>query len=521
MKKYCIGSMIICFMSINILYAETIKPEISKVIVYHDSAMIKKEAKVILNKAVNEIVITNLPAAMVDESVQVIVKDAVLQDVRLETTYLQKGDAKRINTVLEKLNAIKDDITGKQNEIASINSVLEYIKKGSTSPFSIKMTAAEMNSILQLIEQYSNQSYIKIAKLQQALQKLNQEKERLEKELALLKANEASKTLKLTVYNTGNNNATVLLQYITGNAGWDMEYDMRTDTEKSTTDITCNALVAQNTGEDWNNVAVELSTAKPFVATQLPQLNPWYLDIYRPVYYKESAKSMAVQDEDALSRAPSPEEMPEIQQEAIAISFLVKGHKTIPSDGNRYKLAIASSVTGCTLRYTTIPKILAYIMLEGEFVNPFDFPLQSGSVTVYLDGKYVNSFSLNKIYVPKETVTIGLGVDESIAVERKLVSKKTEYKGIVNKTKRIEYVYSITLNNGKKRDITVTVQDTIPVSQNEKIEVILVNKDTIGATIDNQGKVTWNVVLGSNQKKELKVHFTVEYPDNVQITGLE
>ena len=521
MKKYCIGSMIICFMSINILYAETIKPEISKVIVYHDSAMIKKEAKVILNKAVNEIVITNLPAAMVDESVQVIVKDAVLQDVRLETTYLQKGDAKRINTVLEKLNAIKDDITGKQNEIASINSVLEYIKKGSTSPFSIKMTAAEMNSILQLIEQYSNQSYIKIAKLQQALQKLNQEKERLEKELALLNTNEASKTLKLTVYNTGNNNATVLLQYITGNAGWDMEYDMRTDTEKSTTDITCNALVAQNTGEDWNNVAVELSTAKPFVATQLPQLNPWYLDIYRPVYYKESAKSMAVQDEDALSRAPSPEEMPEMQQEAIAISFLVKGHKTIPSDGNRYKLAIASSVTDCTLRYTTIPKILAYIMLEGEFVNPFDFPLQSGSVTVYLDGKYVNSFSLNKIYVPKETVTIGLGVDESIAVERKLVNKKTEYKGIVNKTKRIEYVYSITLNNGKKRDITVTVQDTIPVSQNEKIEVILVNKDTIGATIDNQGKVTWNVVLGSNQKKELKVHFTVEYPDNVQVAGLE
>ncbi len=129
MKQYCIGSMIICLMSINILYAEIIKPEITRVIVYHDSAMIKKEAKMMLNKAVNEIVITNLPAAMVDESVQVIVKDAALQDVRLETTYLQKGDAKRINTVLEKLNAIKDDITAKQNEIASINSVLEIYQE--------------------------------------------------------------------------------------------------------------------------------------------------------------------------------------------------------------------------------------------------------------------------------------------------------------------------------------------------------------------------------------------------------
>jgi hypothetical protein len=73
----------------------------------------------------------------------------------------------------------------------------------------------------------------------------------------------------------------------------------------------------------------------------------------------------------------------------------------------------------------------------------------------------------------------------------------------------------------KKRDITVTVHDAIPVSQNEKIEVILINKDTIGATIDSQGKATWNIILGPNQKKELKVHFTVEYPDKVQVAGLE
>ena len=140
---------------------------------------------------------------------------------------------------------------------------------------------------------------------------------------------------------------------------------------------------------------------------------------------------------------------------------------------------------------------------------------------MYLDGKFVNSFSVNKLYVSKDPITIALGVDESLSVERKLVSKKTEYKGLVNKTKRIEYVYSIKLANGKKRDVAITVQDAIPVSQNEKIAVTLINKNSIGAAIDNEGKATWQVELKSNQKKELMIHFAVEFPESIQVTGLE
>ena len=520
MKK-SIVVLILCVMSSTVLFAQTVKPQITKVIVYYDSALVKKEAKINLTKGENLISIDGLPASMVNESVQVVVKGAVLLDVSMQTTYLKKGDAQRINTLKEKLESINNEINVKQNEIQALNTVLEYIKKGSTSPFSVNMTAVQMQSILQLIEQHSNQSYAKIAKLQQALQKLKEEKERLEKELSLLNTGEATKSLQLVVVNAGQDSATVIVQYITGNAGWNMEYEARANTEAQTVEVTCNARVYQRTGEDWKDVSLELSTSKPFVATQHPTLNPWYLDIYQPSYdYKESAKSMALKSE--VDAAPQEaEEMPAMQEERIAFSFQVKEAKTIPSDGNTYKIPVAKATTDCILRYATIPKVLPYVMLEGQFPNPFDFPMQGGNMNVYLDGKFVNSFSVNKLYVSKDPITIALGVDESLSVERKLVSKKTEYKGLVNKTKRIEYVYSIKLANGKKRDVAITVQDAIPVSQNEKIAVTLINKNSIGAAIDNEGKATWQVELKSNQKKELMIHFAVEFPESLKVTGLE
>ncbi|HXK65443.1 MAG TPA: DUF4139 domain-containing protein, partial [Spirochaetota bacterium] len=349
-----------------------------------------------------------------------------------------------------------------------------------------------------------------------------EEKERLEKELSLLNTDEATKSLQLVVVHTGQDTATVMIQYITGNAGWNMEYEVRTNTETQTVEVVCNARVYQRTGEDWKDVSLELSTSKPFVATQKPVLNPWYLDVYQPsYYYKESAKSMKLRSEDAAEAPQEAEEMPAMQEERIAFSFQIKGAKTIPSDGNAYKIPVAKATTDCAVRYATVPRVLPYVMLEGEFQNPFDFPMQGGNMNVYLDGKFVNSFNVNKLYVPKDLIPVALGVDESLMVERKLLSKKTEYKGLVSKTKRIEYVYSIKLANGKKRDVTITVQDAIPVSQNEKITVTLINKNSIGATIDNEGKATWQVQLSPNQKKELTIHFAVEYPESIQVSGLE
>ena len=41
-------------------------------------------------------------------------------------------------------------------------------------------------------------------------------------------------------------------------------------------------IVQQSTGERWEDVNLSLSTARPSLAAVLPELDPWYLNVYTP-----------------------------------------------------------------------------------------------------------------------------------------------------------------------------------------------------------------------------------------------
>lgn len=76
-----------------------------------------------------------------------------------------------------------------------------------------------------------------------------------------------AKKTKLTVCNID----------IEGCASWDVGYDLHATTENShpvgPVSLTYYARVQQNTGEEWNNIALTLSTAKPSEFAKAPQLH--------------------------------------------------------------------------------------------------------------------------------------------------------------------------------------------------------------------------------------------------------
>jgi len=62
---------------------------------------------------------------------------------------------------------------------------------------------------------------------------------------------------------------------------------------------------------------------------------------------------------------------------------------------------------------------------------------------------------MKKIITPGEEVTIPLGVDDSIKVERKLKEKLTGYPGIISERVRARYHYETQVINGKSKDIVL------------------------------------------------------------------
>jgi hypothetical protein len=150
---------------------------------------------------------------------------------------------------------------------------------------------------------WSNQSGVKIAELKEAvafnhakLTEIGQRKTQLQKEIEdyAKKINiieqeiNTRSSLPVTIYSevvvelSADKSGTADFQfsYITPNAFWTPYYDMRSAGVNSPISLEAKGLVSQNTGIEWKNVKLILSTNDPYESTQEPNIEPWYLDYY-------------------------------------------------------------------------------------------------------------------------------------------------------------------------------------------------------------------------------------------------
>jgi hypothetical protein len=72
-------------------------------------------------------------------------------------------------------------------------------------------------------------------------------------------------------------NANFEFNYISPRATWKPYYDMRSEGIGKPVKLEAKANVSQNTGIEWKNVDMVLSTNDPYQNAQEPTLNPWYL----------------------------------------------------------------------------------------------------------------------------------------------------------------------------------------------------------------------------------------------------
>jgi len=106
-------------------------------------------------------------------------------------------------------------------------------------------------------------------------------------------------------------------------------------------------------------------------------------------------------------------------------------------------------------------------------------------------------------------------------VKHKRVNKFTEDTGLTNSGKRITYEYLITVQNNKKTAERVIVVDQVPLSRNEKIVVKVLAPDGKEVKPTEEGSLKWTLELKPAEKRELTIKFTVDYPKDVDVSGLE
>lgn len=204
----------------------------------------------------------------------------------------------------------------------------------------------------------------------------------------------------------------------------------------------------------------------------------------------------------------------------ISTTFEIPTKYTIPSDVNPHKATIAIVDMPIDFEHTSIPKIKPSVYLKGKVFNKNEYPLLEGQINIFVDNDFINKTYLNTV-VPSDTFNLALGIDERIQIKRTLINKFQESKGLFGGSKKFIYEYEIQINNTRKTEESISIYDQIPVPMNEDIKVELIEPQKELKDLGNDKKLEWNVKLKSGEKKIIPLKFSVEFPKNLNVHGLE
>ena len=323
------------------------------------------------------------------------------------------------------------------------------------------------------------------------------------------------------------------LSYVVFGASWSSSYDLRLSGERL--DLKWFGHVVQGTGEDWPECELKLSTARPAGALTVPELDPWYVSVERPMAYGFAAEmDMAVggvplpasaPPAPAAARmmkaaAPQPkvrEAVAVAEQGPVAATYTPQRPVAVPSDGSSHRTVIGTFDLAVRLDHITAPVRAEEATLRATVRNTSPHTLPAGRSGLFHEGDFVGSTDLES-WAPDEERELALGVDDRVRVERELVRRHAT-KATLGTARRTEVEYEIRLANFSPRAIDVTVLDQIPVSRDAAITVRETAARPEPAERSELGVVTWKLRL--EPQAEAKIHFglRIEAGKDVKISG--
>jgi len=255
-------------------------------------------------------------------------------------------------------------------------------------------------------------------------------------------------------------------------------------------------LAKYNTGINWKNVNIILSTRNPIVNNNAPVLYPWFINFYTPQsrrrLFKSNAFSPAAKMLSAKVETENLSNYTKIIQTQMAAEFTSSIRYSIPPDGKVHLVSIKKYELPAKYEYLSIPKLDKNAFLITTLLNWSSYNLLPGNANIYFENSYVGKTFINP-FTANDSLTISLGRDQNIIVKRKLLKDFTEKKFLSSNVERT-FGYEILVKNNKTTNIKIVVEDQLPISKNEDIEVFL--KEKSGAKYDKKTGVSLTMEFG-------------------------
>ena len=326
--------------------------------------------------------------------------------------------------------------------------------------------------------------------------------------------------------------ATLRITYTVRGARWVPLYDARLNTgardQEPALELVRRAEILQQTGEEWNDVALSVSTVMTAKGGNAPDLRPLVVrypepsvPLGVPATRSLPAPEASLRGAADFARAPvaAAEQEATFSAGGFQVVFQVPGRVSIAANDGAKSFRIGSATIAPKLVVRAVPLLDLTGYLEASFKQNEDAPLLPGRVALYRDGTYVGRAQMQ--LAPKdETVRLGFGADEKINIKRAIVRKLEGSSGIISSAKTDEREFKITVRNGHGAPVAVAIEDQVPVSEIADVQVELLPATTPPSerdVRDRRGVLVWNFDAAPGEVRDIKLAWRVRWPADKSI----
>ena len=539
---------------------------IDAVTVFPEGAEITRVAKVSLTPGDQTIVLRDLPAGLIGDSVRIQGEAAgkvEIGSVDTRVFYLSEDNATVSEDARKKmqdqLQVLVDKLSGLQTAVDVANTqkqlvtMLVNLPQRPPAPGPGAATDPDWGSLVTLIGERLTQANKAIADAQAGQRDTAKKIEDLQRQLnEQPQAQEQRTEVKIHVASTAAQETTLRVRYQIPAAAWYPIYDARLDSGDGSAapklSLIRRAIVSQQTGESWDDVQLALSTTRPQAGTTAADLVPLSVDFSgQELAYDAVASSPAklakALDEKARKdseeaggmvagqAAPAPVAQMADKPKSIAANveqrrattittafqavYVITDRQSIKSGVGDKRVQIDIKELVPSLAVRAVPKFSETAYLYAKFKLDAETLLLPGTTSLFRDGVFVGRGDVPQLTGGEEH-ELGFGADDKVRIKFANLGRKAGETGIISTSKTDTQSFKMTVKNLYARPISVRILDQLPVSVNEQIKVDMLagtSSPTARDVDDKKGLIAWDLKLEAAQSADLAFGYQVSWPN--------
>lgn len=280
-------------------------------------------------------------------------------------------------------------------------------------------------------------------------------------------------------------------------------------------------MVWQHTGEDWDDVQLEFSTARPTLNAECPFLNDDIVETREKSEEEKKVVEVSSRDE-TIARTDQPnvttsDTPPGLDDGGEVRNYRVGKRVDVPDDGCPHQIEFDRWETRARIQRVSYPEKQPFVFLKSTGKNASRMPLLSGPVSLIRNGGYIGKSEISYV-APGAELELSWGSEDDMVILRD--SEETyDEKGFRKKRHYYFHVHNYMANHSDEAR-KVCLMERIPVSEMEQVEVTLhKDKTTPDYTLNEHGVLEWNRSLEAGQEEYIHLCYEVIMPQSVSWRG--